>query len=291
MRNIIEAGLKKLSPNEPTFAKGSREAKVIAIAAQKGGVGKTTTAVNLASTLAKHHNHRVLIIDIDGQGHSGASLGVGNLASGDSLSSVLLSSNKQDLLSAVIETEIPNLHVTAPDPSLSDAEAVLSSRVGREFILRESMTTARTHYDTILIDCPPNLGNLTLNALMAADHILVPCDMSTLAMNGVASLLDAVSTIQERLQHDLSVLGILRTRVDRRNLVLNDAVDEALEQTYPHFLLNTVIPINNALAKAQAVGESIHSFASRSTGARAYDALGDEVLARLELRVQARAHR
>ena len=126
---------------------------------------------------------------------------------------------------------------------------------------------------------------------MAADHILVPCDMSTLAMNGVASLLDAVSTIQERLQHDLSVLGILRTRVDRRNLVLNDAVDEALEQTYPHFLLNTVIPINNALAKAQAVGESIHSFASRSTGARAYDALGDEVLARLELRVQARAHR
>ena len=151
MRNIIEAGLKKLSPNEPTFAKGSREAKVIAIAAQKGGVGKTTTAVNLASTLAKHHNHRVLIIDIDGQGHSGASLGVGNLASGDSLSSVLLSSNKQDLLSAVIETEIPNLHVTAPDPSLSDAEAVLSSRVGREFILRESMTTARTHYDTILI--------------------------------------------------------------------------------------------------------------------------------------------
>jgi chromosome partitioning protein len=291
MRNIIEAGLKKIVPNEPTFATGSREATVIAIAAQKGGVGKTTTAVNLASALALQHNQRVLIIDIDGQGHTGASLGIGEITTGETLSTVLLTPFKQEVLSAVVETDIPNLHVTAPDPGLSEAEAVLSSRVGREFILREAMVTARTHYDTILIDCPPNLGNLTLNALMASDHILVPCDMSTLAMDGVASLLEAVGTIQGRLRHDLTVLGILRTRVDRRNIVLNDAVDEALKQTYPHLLLETVIPINNALAKGQAVGESIHTFAPRSTGANAYHALGDEVLARLELRVQARAHR
>ena len=110
-------------------------------------------------------------------------------------------------------------------------------------------------------------------------------------MDGVRSLLESVATIQSRLHHDLGVLGVLRTRVDRRNTLLNEAVDEALQETYPHLLLNAVIPINNALAKAQAVGQSIHVYATRSTGAQAYQELATEVLDRLQLRAQAVAHR
>jgi chromosome partitioning protein len=204
---------------------------------------------------------------------------------------VLLSPVKDDILHAVVETPVEGLHITAPDLDLSDVEPILSGRVGREHILSEAMRTARTHYDTIVIDSPPNLGNLTLNALMAADEVIVPCDMSLLAVSGVAQLLSAVETLQDRLAHAISVLGVLRTRVDARNITLNEAVDEALLSAYPHFLLETVIPINSALAKAQGVGSPIHSFDPRCRGALAYKALSEEVMRRLEARGRSRQRR
>ena len=280
MRDILSAGLRRLTQEEPHFTPGTRRATVLVIAAQKGGVGKTTTSVNLATALVEHHGQRVLVIDMDGQGHVGACLGV-KTQPARPLSQVLLSPVKDDILHAVVETPFEGLHITAPDLGLSDAEPILSGRVGREHILSEAMSTARTHYDTILIDSPPNLGNLTLNALMAADEVIVPCDMSMLAVSGVAQLLVAVETLQDRLAHSISVLGILRTRVDTRNITLNEAVDEALLEAYPHFLLETSIPINSALAKAQAVGAPIQSFDARCTGALAYRTLSDEVIRRL----------
>ena len=290
MRDILTAGLRRLTQDEPSFTAGSRDATVIVIAAQKGGVGKTTSTVNLATALVAHHGQRVLVIDMDGQGHVGACLGVTNQPSRP-LSQVLLSPMKDDILHAVVETPIEGLHITAPDLALSDAEPILSGRVGREHILSESMHTARTHYDTILIDSPPNLGNLTLNALMAADHVLVPCDMSLLAVSGVAQLLQAVETLQDRLAHAISVLGILRTRVDARNTTLNEAVDAALLDAYPHFLLETLIPINSALAKAQGAGSPIQTFDPRCRGALAYKALSEEVMRRLEARGATRRRR
>ncbi len=280
MRKLLSAGLEKLRRSEPTVATGTRNARVVAVAAQKGGVGKTTSTVNLACALAGE-GQRVLVVDVDAQGHVASALRDAVKPARVSLSEVLLAQKTRDVLEAVVPTAIDELHVTPCDKSLSETEALLATRVGREFILQTALKTARTHYDTILIDCPPNLGNLTLNALVAADHVLIPCDLSILAFEGVADLLGTVQTVNERLRHELRVLGILRTRVDARTRQINDAIGAALHDNYGGMLLDTVIPLNSALAKAQAAGQSVFRFAPKSPGAAAYRSLAHEVRARL----------
>lgn len=285
MRNLISAGLNKLRGGaEPTFARGNRNATVIAVAAQKGGVGKTTSAVSLACALARPHGgrpaQRVLLIDIDPQGHVGAALRESLREGPVSISDILLANRPRDLLEAVVESGIDNLHLTPPDKTLNETDAMLQTRVGRELILQGALETARTHYDTIVIDCPPNLGNLTYNGLLAADWVLIPCDMSILAFDGVADILGTVRTITDRLRHPLDVLGILRTRVDRRNIKLNEGIGRGLVENYGDLLLETEIPINSALAKAQVAGRSIYDFSARSRGATAYLDLADEVVRR-----------
>jgi chromosome partitioning protein len=263
---------------EAEHAPGDRQARVIAVAARKGGVGKTTTAVNLACALASNHNQQVLLIDLDAQGHVGAALRSAVGASGVRLAEVLLSDRPRDILDAVIPTRIDGLHITASDKSLGEAEAQLVSRIGRETVLQIALRTAITRYDTILLDCPPMLGTLTHNALVAAESVLVPCDMSILALEGVADLLDAVAVVQTRLRHPIDVLGILRTRYDGRNTALNASVEEALEANFGDWVLETVIPVNSALAKAQAAGESIFDYAPRARGAVAYRDLAAELM-------------
>ncbi|MCB9537799.1 MAG: ParA family protein [Myxococcales bacterium] len=281
VKNLLSAGLHKLrTRDDDTFAAGDRQARVIAVAAQKGGVGKTTTTVNLAAALVAHHGQRVLVVDIDPQGHVASALRESLRPGTVTLSDVLLAQRPRDLMEAVVESAIEGLALTPPDKRLNDTDAQLTSRVGREHILSAALATARTHFDTILIDCPPNLGNLTLNALMAADEVLVPCDLSILAFEGVADLLGTVETVNLRLRHDLQVLGILRTRVDVRTRTINETIGDALTENYGELMLDTVIPANSALAKAQACGLSIFQFQSRSRGAVAYRALAGEVVAR-----------
>ncbi len=294
MRNLLSAGINRLRQKEderPNVVPGGRHARVIAVAAQKGGVGKTTTTVNLACALIQGHQQRVLVIDIDPQGHVASSLRESVRPGRVTLSEVLLSPQPRDLLGAVVESDIDNLHLTPPDKGLNETDALLSSRVGREYILQAALDGARTHYDTILIDCPPNLGNLTLNALVAADHVLIPCDMSILAFEGVADLLGTVDTVNVRLRQRLEVLGILRTRVDGRTRQINEAIGGALHENYGGLLLETFIPINSALAKAQAAGLSIFQFHARSRGAKAYLELADEVVERRSSRRGAAASR
>lgn len=259
-------------------APGDRQARVIAVAARKGGVGKTTTAVNLACALAQNHDQHVLLIDLDAQGHVGAALRNVVDAPTVRLSEILLAERPRDLLDAVVPTRIERLHITASDKGLGEAEAQLVSRIGRETVLQAALHTAITRYDTILIDCPPMLGTLTHNALLAAESVLVPCDMSILALEGVADLLDAVAVVQTRLRHPIDVLGVLRTRYDGRNTALNAAVEGALTANFGDWVLGTVIPVNSALAKAQAAGESIFDFAPRARGAQAYRALAAELM-------------
>ena len=283
VRNLLSAGLGRLrtkEDNRPNVVRGSRHADVIAVAAQKGGVGKTTTTVNLACALIRAHQQRVLVIDIDPQGHVASSLRDSVQPGNVTLSQVLLSPQPRDLLESVVESAIDNLHLTPPDKGLNETDALLSSRVGREYILQAALEGARTHYDTILIDCPPNLGNLTLNALVAADQVLIPCDMSILAFEGVADLLGTVDTVNIRLRQRLEVLGILRTRVDGRTKQINEAIGDALSENYGDLLLAPFIPINSALAKAQAAGLSIFQYQPRSRGAEAYLALADEIVHR-----------
>jgi len=260
---------------------GRTKARVIAVAAQKGGVGKTTTAVNLAVALARFANQRTLLVDLDGQGHVATSLSsMYEDGSPVSLSDVLLGHGR-DLLEIVHPTRIDLLSVTPSDKGLASAEGVLAGRIGKEFLLRGALRKARERFDVILLDCPPNLGNLTLNGLMAADACLVPCDMSVLAMAGVADLLAVVETLQYRLDHHVQVLGVLPTRVDRRNVKVTESVLKGLQETYGDLLMETRIPVSSALARAQMQGVPVFDFDPAASGAVAYRALSDEVVARL----------
>ena len=280
MRSLLRSGLRRMGRPAPvsTRAPGPRQASVIAVAAQKGGVGKTTTSVSLAAAMARHHGKRTLLIDLDPQGHVHTALSQQVRTGGGSLASVLTEEGRdREIIDIVARTEIPDLHVTPFDPKLSTAEDLLGTRIGKELILREALRITRTFYDLIVIDCPPNLGNLTINGLVAADQVLIPCDPSPLALNGVHSLIDSVSTVAERLNPELDLLGILMTRVDGRNRTLNETMLVELRDSYGPAVLPVQIGINNTLAKAQHAGQDVFAYDAMSRGAQQYAALAEHL--------------
>ncbi|MBT9558466.1 MAG: ParA family protein [Myxococcales bacterium] len=265
----------------PGVEPGSRKATVIAISARKGGVGKTTTTVNLGVALAQNHGKRVLLVDMDAQGHVATSLSRDRLdRPGDTLSTVLLE-KRRDLQEIVAPTAIDGLWTVASDTNLHETETLLSARIGKELCLRQALKLARTHFDIILIDCPPNLGTLTVSALVAADKVLIPCDLSTLGLDGVDALFDTVETIQDSLNPTLSVLGLVRTRVDRRNLTMNAAIESTLSTRYAGHLMGSIIGISSSVPKAQLEGRSVLTSDPKSRGAEDHAALATEVLGRL----------
>jgi chromosome partitioning protein len=216
---------------------------------------------------------------MDAQGHIGTSLH--HLTSnGMGIGDVLVSKNGS-IMDVIVPTDVPHLDMTPSDHSLLDAESQLASTIGREFILRKALTRARTYYDFILIDCPPNLGNLTVNAYVASDYLLIPCDLSALALEGMEGILDVVDTVNLRLNHPLRLLGVLTTRVDRRNVVMNEAVFERLKEVFNEKLFTTQIAVNTDLNKAQLAGKPIFTYARSSAGAKDYQAFADEVIERL----------
>lgn len=258
-------------------------AHVVAVAAQKGGVGKTTTAVNLSVALARYGGLRTLLIDLDGQGHVAAALAaVCDDGSAVALSDILLGHNR-DVTEIVRDTKVPGLAVTPSDKGLATAEGILAGRIGKEFLLKTALRKARERFDVVVLDCPPNLGNLTLNALMAADSCVVPCDMSILALSGVGDLLAIIDTLRDRLDHEVRVAGVLPTRVDRRNQKVTEAVLEELNTTYGDLVFRTHIPVSSALGRAQMAGVPVFDFDAGASGATAYRALADEVRERIGL--------
>lgn len=283
MRNLITSGLRKLVRSESRYSQGDRQAKVIAIATVKGGVGKTTTAVNLAAALAADHSQRVLLIDLDAQGHCTTSLSAIIEENSDlvPVHHILLSEERLEVLDAVASTEIEGLHLTLADPGLADAEGRISQKIGKELLLRDALEITRTHYDLILIDCPPNKGNLTLNALLAADEVLIPTDLSPLSVQGADELIETVLTVRERLNHDLEVLGVVLTRVDGRTAKINDEIRSTIEEAWGGLVLEQHIGINTRIAQAQLKGEPIFTHDPDSRGAKHYRQLAREVLERL----------
>lgn len=258
---------------------GNKNARIFAICSQKGGVGKTTTAVNLGAAFTHFHQKKVLVVDLDPQGHVEKSLGsiIPDGVEYTPVSSVLMA-KKGNLLDSVIKTDIDSLHITPGDKSLYEIESAISGKIGREFILAHSLKTARTHYDYIFLDCPPNLGNLTINALCASDFVVVPCELSVLAFEGVTDLLETLETVNERLNKALKVLGVLFTRVDGRNLTMNQLVEENLKNYFKGNIFRTKVSVNTDLNKAQLEGKPIFAFAPSSTGSSNYASLADEII-------------
>jgi len=265
----------------PHIEAGTRDAKIVAISARKGGVGKTTTTVNLGAALSLFQKRKVLLIDMDPQSHVEMSLR--HDARGrapDNLSNVLLQ-KRRDIFEIVQPTAIDGLWYVSAGQDLNNTESVMSARIGKELLLRQALRFARTHFDVILIDCPPNLGSLTVNALVAAQHVLIPCNLSTLSLDGVDALLETLSTVQETLNPDLSLLGLVKTRVDRRNITMNNAIGSALNERYGSWILNSEIGVSTAIAKAQHAGRPVFLNNQKSSGSQYYEKLAAEIDARL----------
>ncbi len=284
MRNLITSGLKKLVKSDSRYSRGDRQATVVCVATVKGGVGKTTTAVNLAAALAANHDKRVLLIDLDAQGHCTTSLQAVvdvDESEASAVHEVLLADDDLEMLDAAVATDIEGLDITLADAELADAEGRISQKIGKELLLRDALEVTRTHYDVILIDCPPNKGNLTLNALLASDQVLIPTDLSPLSVQGADELIDTVLTVRRRLGHELEVLGVVLTRVDGRTVTINEEVRESIDEAWGELVLEQHIGINTRLAQAQLEGEPIFEHAPDSRGARHYRKLAEETLQRL----------
>ncbi|KYG70932.1 ParA family protein [Bdellovibrio bacteriovorus] len=252
-------------------------AKTICIANQKGGVGKTTTSVNISSALATL-GKRVLLIDMDPQGNASSGLGIKRYESQDANSYHVLIGEKT-LTEATQNTANGNLKVSTANPDLVGAEIELVDMPHREYRLKQAIATVADQYDFVIIDCPPSLGLITLNALNAADSFLVPLQCEYYALEGLSQLLNTAGLIKKNLNPQLHIEGIVLTMFDSRNNLSHQVVTE-IKNHFGDKVFNAIIPRNVRLSEAPSHGQSIFEYDSKSIGATRYLELAKEVIAR-----------
>jgi len=266
------------APPPPPRAE-SRTARILAIANQKGGVGKTTTAINLAAALAAA-GEKVLLIDLDPQGNASTGLGIAMDLRGDGSYRLLL--EDAPLADVVRPTDISNLFIIPASPDLAGAEIELVSAERREFRLRTALSTLRQPsppYSVVLIDCPPSLGLLTLNSLVAADGVLVPLQCEFFALEGISQIIRTIDLVKRSLNPALSLRGIVLTMHDRRNN-LSDLVAADARGFFGSAVYDTMIPRNIRVSEAPSHGKPVLTYDPRSPGAVAYTSLATEFLSR-----------
>ena len=249
--------------------------KIYALANQKGGVGKTTTAVNLGAYLSTV-GLKVLIIDADPQANATSSLSINK--NQVSLSTYDALVGRRPLSEIVAPTQWTRLHISPSSPGLAGAEVELVHEIAREFLLKKAIEPIATSYDYILIDCPPSLGLLTVNGLAAASNgVIVPVQCEYLALEGLTDLLTTIRLVRENLNPKLTIRGMLMTMYDSRTNLAQQVVEE-VKKHFGDQVFKTIIPRNVRLSEAPSFGQPIMAYAHKSTGARAYQSLTVEIL-------------
>ncbi|QGR02946.1 ParA family protein [Ehrlichia ruminantium] len=250
--------------------------KVFGIVNQKGGVGKTTTSINLATAFAIV-NKKTLLIDLDPQGNSSTGFGITYQQRINTVYDILV--NNIPASSAIIKTEIPNLDLLPSTVDLSAAEVELTQVQKREFVLKNSLSEVKKSYDYIFIDCPPSLGLLTVNALIAANAVIIPLQCEFFALEGLSHLIKTVELIKKHLNPSLSIEGIILTMYDKRNK-LSEQVEEDIRKYLKESVYKTVIPRNVRLSEAPSHGKPAIIYDFKCAGSQAYIYLAKEILKR-----------
>ena len=253
--------------------------KVVAISNQKGGVGKSTTAINLSACLSERQK-KVLLVDLDPQGNTSSGLGVDREQTGNTVYELLI--GQASARHCTVQTKFGKLYIVPSNVELAGAEIELMEFENREFLLRKALEPVREQYDYILIDCPPSLSILTLNALTAADSVLIPVQCEYYALEGLTQLMKTIYLVQERLNADLKINGIVFTMYDARTNLSSDVV-ENVKSNLDVYTYESMIPRNVRLAESPSYGLPIIKYDTHSTGAKKYRELAVEFIRRRKI--------